>query len=58
MVMAQKMAQGIIFLQFRQDGSEKMVEYLRSSVGILHKNHAESITNFIKHTVDAELGPK
>ncbi|CAK9251200.1 unnamed protein product [Sphagnum jensenii] len=44
--------------KFRQDGSEKMVEYLQSSVGILHKNHAESITNFIKHTVDAELGPK
>ncbi len=35
-----------------------MVEYLQSSVGILHKNHAASITNFIKHTVDAELSPK
>ncbi|CAK9223000.1 unnamed protein product [Sphagnum troendelagicum] len=44
--------------KFRQGGSEKMVEYVQSSVGILHKNHAESITNFIKHTVDAELGPK
>ncbi len=46
------------FLQFRDDGLEKMVEYLQSSVGILHKNHAASITNFIKHTVDAELSPK
>ncbi|CAM6046380.1 unnamed protein product [Sphagnum compactum] len=44
--------------KFSQDDSEKMVEYLRSSVAILHKHHAESITNFIKHTVDAELGPK
>jgi predicted GTPase len=44
--------------KFRDDGLEKMVEYLQSSVGILHKNHAASITNFIKHTVDAELSPK
>ncbi|XP_076937862.1 uncharacterized protein LOC143605747 [Bidens hawaiensis] len=32
-----------------------MVEFLRSSVGIVHKNHAESITTFIKQSVDEEL---
>jgi hypothetical protein len=32
-----------------------MVEYLQSSVGIIHKNHAESITTFIKESVDEEL---
>lgn len=32
-----------------------MVEYLQSSVGIIHKNHAESITSFIKEKVDEEL---
>lgn len=36
-------------------GSEKMVEYLRSSIGIVHKNHAESITSYIKESVDEEL---
>ncbi|XP_006654439.2 uncharacterized protein LOC102716131 [Oryza brachyantha] len=35
--------------------SEKMVEFLQSSVGIIHKNHAESITSFIKESVDEEL---
>ncbi|KAL5843485.1 hypothetical protein ACOSQ4_009443 [Xanthoceras sorbifolium] len=35
--------------------SQKMVEYLQSSVGIIHKNHAESITTFIKGSVDEEL---
>lgn len=35
--------------------SQKMVEYLQSSVGIIHKNHAESITTFIKESVDEEL---
>ncbi|CAK9177534.1 unnamed protein product [Ilex paraguariensis] len=35
--------------------SQKMVEYLRSSVGIIHRNHAESITTFIKESVDEEL---
>uniref|UniRef100_A0A1J3DLR0 Deoxycytidine kinase n=1 Tax=Noccaea caerulescens TaxID=107243 RepID=A0A1J3DLR0_NOCCA len=35
--------------------SEKMVDYLRSSVGIIHRNHAESITTFIKESVDDEL---
>lgn len=32
-----------------------MVEYLQSSVGIIHKNHAESITTFIRKSVDEEL---
>lgn len=32
-----------------------MVDYLRSSVGIIHRNHAESITTFIKESVDDEL---
>lgn len=32
-----------------------MVEYLKTSVGIIHKNHAESITTFIKESVDKEL---
>lgn len=32
-----------------------MVEYLQSSVGIIHKNHAESITSYIKESVDEEL---
>lgn len=39
---------------FRTD-SQKMVEYLQSSVGIIHKNHAESITTFIKESVDEEV---
>ncbi|VAH19494.1 unnamed protein product [Triticum turgidum subsp. durum] len=32
-----------------------MVEFLQSSVGIKHKNHAESITSFIKESVVEEL---
>ncbi|KAL9250143.1 Deoxycytidine kinase-like protein [Drosera capensis] len=40
--------------KFRGDSSTKMVEFLRSSVGIIHRNHAESITTFIKETVDEE----
>ncbi|RRT54893.1 hypothetical protein B296_00023755 [Ensete ventricosum] len=32
-----------------------MIEYLQSSVGIIHKSHAESITSFIKEQVDEEL---
>ncbi|KAL9270764.1 Deoxycytidine kinase-like protein [Drosera capensis] len=40
--------------KFRGDSSTKMVEFLRSSVGIIHSNHAESITTFIKETVDEE----
>ncbi|MCL7025051.1 hypothetical protein MKW94_019490 [Papaver nudicaule] len=35
--------------------NEKMVDYLQSSVGIIHKNHAESITSFIKESVDEEV---
>ncbi|CAL1409950.1 unnamed protein product [Linum trigynum] len=35
--------------------NETMVEYLRSSVGIIHRNHAESITTFVKESVDEEL---
>lgn len=35
-----------------------MVEYLRSSVGILHKHHAASITNYIRDKVEAELAPQ
>ncbi|CAA0827790.1 P-loop containing nucleoside triphosphate hydrolases superfamily protein [Striga hermonthica] len=41
--------------KFSGKSSEKMVEYLQSSVGIIHKNHAESITTFIKESVDEEL---
>ena len=42
-------------LQFFGDSSQKMVEFLQSSVGIIHRNHAESITTFIKERVDEEL---
>ncbi|KAF8098107.1 hypothetical protein N665_0273s0008 [Sinapis alba] len=35
--------------------SDKMIDYLRSSIGIIHRNHAESITTFIKESVDSEL---
>ena len=38
--------------KFFGKSSDKMVEYLQSSVGIIHKNHAESITTFIKKSVD------
>ncbi|XP_057752595.1 uncharacterized protein LOC130970503 [Arachis stenosperma] len=41
--------------KFFGKSSDKMVEYLQSSVGIIHKNHAESITTFIKKSVDEEL---
>ncbi|KAK4413353.1 Deoxycytidine kinase [Sesamum alatum] len=41
--------------KFFGKSSEKMVEFLQSSVGIIHKNHAESITTFIKESVDDEL---
>nr|XP_017178807.1 uncharacterized protein LOC103401315 isoform X2 [Malus domestica] len=40
--------------KFFGKSSEKMVEFLRSSVGIIHKNHAESITTYIKESVDEE----
>ncbi|XP_050212370.1 uncharacterized protein LOC126663294 [Mercurialis annua] len=41
--------------KFLGKANETMVEYLRSSVGIIHRNHAESITVFIKDRVDEEL---
>ncbi|XP_051123829.1 uncharacterized protein LOC127246459 [Andrographis paniculata] len=47
--------------KFLGQSSQKMVEFLQSSVGIIHKNHAESITTYIKESVDEELeqhGPK
>ncbi|KAI4321194.1 hypothetical protein MLD38_034606 [Melastoma candidum] len=31
---------------------ERMVEYLQSCVGIIHKNHAESITSYIQESVE------
>ncbi|KAF4373682.1 hypothetical protein F8388_010710 [Cannabis sativa] len=34
--------------------SQKMVEFLQDSVGIIHRNHAESITTYIKESVDEE----
>lgn len=42
-------------LQFFGKSNQEMVEILQSSVGIIHKNHAESITTFIKESVDEEL---
>ncbi|XP_010256479.1 PREDICTED: uncharacterized protein LOC104596850 [Nelumbo nucifera] len=41
--------------KFFGKSSQKMVEFLQSSVGIIHRNHAESITLFIKESVDEEL---
>ncbi|KAI3499690.1 hypothetical protein L1887_35495 [Cichorium endivia] len=41
--------------KFFGKSNQKMVEFLRSSVGIIHRNHAESITTFIKESVDEEL---
>ncbi|KAF6139408.1 hypothetical protein GIB67_026250 [Kingdonia uniflora] len=41
--------------KFFGKASETMVDYLQSSVGIIHKNHAESITSYIKESVDEEL---
>ncbi|KAM3375248.1 hypothetical protein P3S68_013962 [Capsicum galapagoense] len=34
---------------------EKMVEFLQRSVGITHRNHAESIATFIKKGVDGRV---
>lgn len=42
-------------VQFFGKSNEKMVEFLQSSVGIIHKNHAESITTYIKDSVDEEI---
>ncbi|KAG2710155.1 hypothetical protein I3760_04G012800 [Carya illinoinensis] len=41
--------------KFFGKSSQKMVEFLQSCVGIIHKNHAESITTYIKESVDEEL---
>ncbi|KAF8376959.1 hypothetical protein HHK36_030330 [Tetracentron sinense] len=41
--------------KFFGKSSQNMVEFLRSSVGIIHRNHAESITSFIKESVDEDL---
>ncbi|PHT50222.1 hypothetical protein CQW23_09969 [Capsicum baccatum] len=41
--------------KFFGKSNEKMVEFLQSSVGIIHRNHAESITTFIRKSVDEEL---
>ncbi|XP_043707152.1 uncharacterized protein LOC122656617 [Telopea speciosissima] len=41
--------------KFFGKSSQKMVEYLQSSVGIIHKSHAESITSYIKESMDEEL---
>ncbi|KAE8022326.1 hypothetical protein FH972_008134 [Carpinus fangiana] len=41
--------------KFFGKSSQNMVEYLQSSVGIIHRNHAESITTYIKESVDEEL---
>ena len=35
--------------------TEKMVQFLQSSVGIIHKSHAESIASFVKDNVVREL---
>lgn len=41
--------------KFFGKSSQKMVEFLQGSVGIIHKHHAEKITTFIKKSVDEEL---
>lgn len=41
--------------KFFGKSSHEMVEFLQSSVGIIHRNHAESITTFVKDSVDEEL---
>lgn len=41
--------------KFFGKSSETMVEFLQSSVGIIHRNHAESITTYIKESVDEEI---
>jgi hypothetical protein len=46
----------VLFLfQFLHDESRKMVDYLRNSVGIVHRHHAESITSYVKLCVDEEI---
>ncbi|XP_062101332.1 uncharacterized protein LOC133807177 [Humulus lupulus] len=41
--------------KFFGKSSQKMVEFLQSSVGIIHRIHAESITTYIKESVDEDL---
>ncbi|GLT77571.1 hypothetical protein SLA2020_491410 [Shorea laevis] len=41
--------------KFFGKGCQIMVDYLQTSVGIIHRNHAESITSYIKESVDEEL---
>lgn len=41
--------------KFLNNESKKMVEYLQTSVGIVHKKNAESITSYVKDCVDEEL---
>ncbi|PKA62530.1 hypothetical protein AXF42_Ash009417 [Apostasia shenzhenica] len=41
--------------KFHGKSNQNMVYFLQSSVGIIHKNHAESITSFIRESVDEEL---
>ncbi|KAL9664758.1 hypothetical protein QQ045_020165 [Rhodiola kirilowii] len=41
--------------KFFGKSNQKMVDFLQSSVGIIHRNHAESITSYIKDSVDKEL---
>jgi len=42
-------------LQLVGGSTEKMVQFLQSSVGIIHKSHAESIASFVKDNVVREL---
>ncbi|KAL0924843.1 hypothetical protein M5K25_005702 [Dendrobium thyrsiflorum] len=48
-------AQAVIQDKFYGECSQKMVNFLHNSVGIIHMNHAESITSFIKERVDEEV---
>ncbi|KAJ7982755.1 Deoxycytidine kinase [Quillaja saponaria] len=41
--------------KFSGESRDKMLEYLQSSVGIIHRNHAESITAFFKRSVDEDF---
>ncbi|KAI3685211.1 hypothetical protein L6452_34448 [Arctium lappa] len=41
--------------KFFGKSNQKMVEFLQSSVGIIHRNHAESITTFIEESVNEEM---
>ncbi|KVH98750.1 Deoxynucleoside kinase [Cynara cardunculus var. scolymus] len=41
--------------KFFGKSNQKMVDFLQSSVGIIHRNHAESITTFIEESVNEEM---